>query len=217
MGQLYGKETARWSGWMSLIYAVIAITVSMALMAELAPMVGLSPIVMVAFTGSVITGYSIWGVRPVAITDILQFICLGGGLLFFSHLSLHKCRGLYSLWEFVRTQHPEKSDFVLGLRYYNNMSVGSFEAIGSQFTRVLWRTMPVFFLVSPAIQRPLMIQDKRRIGRMFLLFVGVSWIFVGLCIVIGFAALKWYDGPELSEGSFFPLLYHLAPPTEFLK
>ena len=178
MGKLYGKYAQILTGFYSVIVSLALVVAQLVAMGSLGTLLGWESRTVILIVGITVTCYTLLGgIRSVTATDVLQFICLFGGLLFVASrvFTFKSMESVGALFQKVNDRHPK------------NMTFWKHPAFGRHCLWVIG--MPTFFMAPPIIHRVLMAQNAKQIKQSFAGFAVFYPLLIFLLTIIGFGIL----------------------------
>jgi len=177
MGELYGTAGRMVTVVTSTFFSLLIIVLQLVAFGQLSSLLGLPPRVSILIMGLLITLYTCFGgIRSVATTDVLQFICIVIGVVSFTSVALIKVGGFSLLFDKL----PAKGSY---LSFWNCPNFSQRILIA-----FFWSIWPTFLISPPVVQRILMAKNENQVKHMFLGFAifypffRILLLLVGLCL-----------------------------------
>ena len=193
IGSKYGKEAAFLTLLLSTFFSLLTIIAQLKTIARVDAIVNVPPYWLIIIVGVLVTTYtSFGGIRAVAMTDVLQFSIMIGGLFFCSLFVIYKQGGFLNIIQTLANKNDSRIYFQNSIKWKKGITASLF----------FWSVFPTVLISPPVIQRVLMASSKRKVRNMsrgfgilypclrfFTLFIGLT-----IAIQIGNSGKKLHVG-----------------------
>ncbi len=190
--QGYGPYAALWATILSNVFSILVVSGQLIALSYLVAFFALPLHWLIIFVVVVTVYYSLLGgVRSVAATDVVQFICLFFGVLIVIHRGLYReaVGGIYNLFKKTHQICPDffkiwDSPF---LRY-------------ELFSNVFYGLWPTTLLSQPVLQRVFMAQNKKQIREIFTFYSFFTLAFHFMILLLAMMVIVYQVSDPVTIG-----------------